>query len=181
MAELAQSLGVVVTGEHAKPAFVAQIIGDIEAAEYDIVEINDEKPWGAYIRLDSRQADRFVAEFFPDVTPEDARLGMKDAELSPKILIVAPGHRLSWQYHDRRAERWNFLTPGAYFRSKMNEPGEIKHAGAGEIVQFEKSERHRLVGSAQEFTVIAEIWQHTNKDWLSDEDDITRLSDDYAR
>ena len=27
-------------------------------------------------------------------------------KLSPKILIVRPAARLSWQYHNRRAEIW---------------------------------------------------------------------------
>ena len=28
------------------------------------------------------------------------------SKLSPKILIVKPAARLSWQYHNRRAEIW---------------------------------------------------------------------------
>jgi len=50
------------------------------------------------------------------------------------------------------------------------------------VVQFEKGERHRLAATNDtDYTVVAEIWQHSDKDHLSDEDDIVRLADDYQR
>ena len=136
---------------------------------------------GAYIRIAGDDADRFVKEFFTDLTPEEARLGMEGAELSPKLLIVAPSQRLSWQYHNRRAERWMFLTPGAYNRSSTDNEGEVVLANIGDVVQFNRSERHRLVGMDDEYTVVAEIWQHADPSAPSDEDDIVRLADDYKR
>lgn len=182
MAQLLQSLGVLTNvSEPDKLSFVADIIGSIEAAGYTIVEVDDAKPWGAYIRLEACDANRFVEEFFPGLTPEEARLGIKDAELSPKILVVAPRQRLSWQYHNRRAERWAFLTAGAYFKSKTDTEGEKQMAQPGDVVQFETGERHRLVGLDNTYTLVAEIWQHTDKKELSNEDDIIRLSDDYRR
>lgn len=182
MSELAQKLDVLdVAAEREKAEVVAEIIKDVEVAGYDIVEVNDQKPWGAYLRIDGAQADRFVEEFFPGLSPEEARLGMKDAELSPKFLIVAPDERLSWQRHDRRAERWTFLTPGAYYKSLTDEPGELQYAKVGDVVQFERGERHRLNGLSDGFVVVAEIWQHTDAEHPSDEDDITRLQDDYQR
>jgi mannose-6-phosphate isomerase len=153
----------------------------IDGAGYRIVEQNEEKPWGAYFRLDGDQADMFVEEFFPGLSPTEARLGNGAAELSPKILLVSPAQRLSWQYHDRRAERWAFLTAGAYNKSQTDNPGEIIHASPGEVVQFAKGERHRLVGFADGYTLVAEIWQHTDADNLSNEEDIIRLEDDYQR
>ena len=57
----------------------------------------------------------------------------------------------------------------------------LQLAEAGEVVQFAKSERHRLVGAMGHYTLVAEIWQHTNPEQLSDEADITRLQDDYKR
>jgi hypothetical protein len=50
-------------------------------------------------------------------------------KLSSKIIIVKPGARLSWQYHNRRAE----------------------------------------------------IWQHTDVNHPSDEEDIIRVQDDFGR
>jgi mannose-6-phosphate isomerase-like protein (cupin superfamily) len=167
--------------EVAKPDFIAGTIDALEIAGYKIVEIAGQKPWGAYIRLDGSQADMFIDEFFPGLSPVEARLGIETAELSPKILIVAPTHRLSWQFHDRRAERWMFLTPGGYYKSNTDEQGELQQAAPGDVVQFAQGERHRLVGVDGHYTVVAEIWQHTNKDSMSDEDDIVRLADDYKR
>lgn len=148
---------------------------------YNIVEINIDKPWGAYFRIDSSQADKFVAQYFPGLSPIDARMGIVNAELSPKILLVSPKQRLSWQYHNRRAERWRFLTKGGYHKSMNDEQGKINIAEPDTIVQFQCSERHRLVGTEDDYTIVAEIWQHTNPQDLSNEEDIIRLEDDYSR
>lgn len=164
-----------------KQALIKEILGYIDQAGYTVFELNDQKPWGAYIRLEADDADRFVGEFFPSLTPEEARLGMEDAELSPKLLIVAPNQRLSWQYHNRRAERWTFLTDGGYNRSNTDEEGEVVRAKAGDVVQFAKGERHRLVGMDGKYAIVAEIWQHADPSMPSNEEDIVRLADDYKR
>lgn len=161
--------------------FVADVEQMIADAGYTIVEKNADKPWGAYLRFDSSQADEFVADFFPGLSPEEARLGIAGAELSPKFLIVKPGQRLSWQYHDRRAERWCFLTDGGYRKSSTDDEGDRIEAQPGEVVQFARGERHRLEGRAEGFVLVAEIWQHSETTAPSDEDDIVRLADDYQR
>lgn len=164
-----------------KKQLTADITTILQRVGYGVVEINIEKPWGAYVRIRNDQADDFVHEFFPGLSPEQARLGIESAELSPKILIVAPEQRLSWQYHYRRAERWAFLTRGSYNKSLDDEPGDPVIAEAGSVVQFEKSERHRLNGVDDGYVVVAEIWQHSDPTAPSDEDDIVRLYDDYVR
>ncbi len=161
--------------------FVQQVEQLANEADYSFVEINSDKPWGAYLRVDSSQADRFVEEFFPGLTAEEARLGVEGAELSPKFLIVKPGERLSWQYHHRRAERWRFLTPGAYRKSVSDEESDRIEAAADEVVQFQTGERHRLEGVPNGVVLVAEIWQHSDVEQPSNEDDIVRLSDDYQR
>lgn len=182
MNELSQNLAKLdIRSDINKKDVVDQIVSCVNDAGYAIVELNDQKPWGAYIRIDGEQADRFVAEFFPGLTSKEARLGVEDAELSPKILIVAPGQRLSWQYHDRRAERWTFLTDGAYNKSNTDDEGEVVRANPQDVVQFGRSERHRLVGLDDTYVIVAEIWQHTDPSAMSDEDDIVRLADDYKR
>ncbi len=148
---------------------------------YVTVDRDDTKPWGAYLRFDSVDADKFIQSFFPGLTMEEAQLGIENAELSPKFLIVSPEQRLSWQYHDRRAERWAFLTNGAYHKSDNDDQGDVVQARAGEVVQFGKGERHRLAGIQGGYTLVAEIWQHSDPDNLSNEEDIVRLSDDYNR
>ena len=148
---------------------------------YKTVDRNDTKPWGAYLRFDSEAAERFIASFFPGLSLAEAQLGIENAELSPKFLLVAPYQRLSWQKHDRRAERWAFLTDGAYYKSPTDEQGEVVAVAAGDVVQFERGERHRLVGLPDSYALVAEIWQHSDPHDLSDEDDIIRIQDDYSR
>lgn len=163
----------------------AKVVEDIEShmrdCGYKIMEVDAQRPWGAFIKFDNDQAEEFVADFFPGLDISEARLGDSRTELSPKILIVSPGQRLSWQYHDRRAERWSFLTDGSFERSATDQEGEVLDIKAGESVQFEPSERHRLVGRSGSYTLVAEIWQHTDAEHPSDEDDIVRLADDYSR
>ena len=163
----------------------ADVIDGIEqaliAADYTIAERDDARPWGAFFRLDNDNADRFVAEFFPGIDPLEARLGNPLLELSPKILIVAPQQQLSWQYHNRRAERWAFITEGGYHQSKDDTLQERIDVTPGQVVQFEQGERHRLVGALGHYTLVAEIWQHTDSELPSNEDDIVRVQDDYRR
>ena len=161
--------------------FTSQVQGLLEKAGYTIAEINGQKPWGAYIRIANEQADSFIEDFFPDLTPEEARMGNQEAEVSPKILIVKPGQRLSLQTHARRAERWKFLTQGRYVKGESEDTAHEYEAQPGDVVQFQKGDLHRLCGVDTEFVVVAEIWQHTDPSQLSNEDDIVRLSDDYSR
>ena len=58
--------------------------------------------------------------------------------------------------------------------------GQFKRLKPGDEIKLEKGERHRLVG-LKEWGVVAEIWQHTDPDNPSDEDDIVRVQDDFGR
>ena len=153
----------------------------LKSAGYSIVIKDYERPWGGFNQLDNKDANRFVEKFFSDITPNEARLGNPNSELSPKILVVAPKQRLSWQYHNRRVERWVYLTEGGYFKSLDDNQGELQLVQSGNVVQFRKSERHRLVGADTRYTIVAEIWQHIDPTELSNESDIMRLADDYQR
>jgi len=53
--------------------------------------------------IDESQAQDFADNFFNGINIESLKIGGK---LSPKILIVNPKSKLSWQYHHRRAEIW---------------------------------------------------------------------------
>ncbi|HEU0266250.1 MAG TPA: hypothetical protein VFQ70_01335 [Candidatus Saccharimonadaceae bacterium] len=177
--EISQSLN---SANDSKDIVLNKIRHLIHELGYTIVDTDETKPWGAYYRLSNGDAERFIHEFFPGLTIRNAKLGHDDAELSPKFLIVSPGQRLSWQYHARRAERWRFLTNGAYYASKSNRQGRKRIAKPGDIVQFEQEERHRLAANASDrYTLVAEIWQHTDPHNPSDEADIVRLADDYKR
>lgn len=159
----------------------SEIISNLEKDGYTVDEVNTDKPWGAYIRLSGTDADQFIEQYFKDLSPSDARLGIEGLELSPKILIVTPGQRLSWQYHHRRAERWTFLTPGGFHVSNTDDEGDLQRVNQGYTLQIQCGERHRLVSDNENYTIVAEIWQHVDKEHPSDEDDIVRLQDDYSR
>jgi len=182
MSELLIKLSNINTaGSVSKEHIVRDIKHHMNHHGYKVIELDDKRPWGAFLRLDDVAVDDFIKEFFPGLKPESVRLGNSDAKLSPKILIVSPKQRLSWQYHDRRAELWSFLTGGHHHRSKSDDQEGLITVNAGDVVQFDPSERHRLVGRDDDYTLVAEIWQHTDPNNLSDEDDIIRLHDDYSR
>lgn len=166
-----------------KQTIIDEIISACEAFGCTVVETVVDKPWGAMVRLDTKDADSFIKLFFPKLTPDEARLGKSGVELSPKFLLVSPKQRLSWQLHHRRAECWSYITDGAYYKSTDPENmGEMIHAKPSDIVQMKQGECHRLVGdNGDNYTLVAEIWQHTDPEHPSDEDDTVRLQDDYKR
>lgn len=159
---------------------VAQIEHVLRQAGYHITGVDSQRPWGGFICIDPAQAGQFAADFFAAsgvIAKDNAHVS-----LSPKILFVRPGARLSWQYHHRRAELWRFLTAGAYYCSMSDElPAQPTLAQVGDIVGLAAGERHRACGDAQHPTIIAELWQHTNPAHPSTEDDIVRVADDYQR
>lgn len=164
-----------------KEKLINKVVTDLETKGYRVEEVNGSKPWGGYIRLSGSDADTFIGEYFSGLTPQEARLGVVGLELSPKILIVSPGQRLSWQYHHRRAERWVFLTPGGFHVSDTDDEGELQSVEAGYDLQIAKGQRHRLISDRHNYTVVAEIWQHVDSEDPSNENDIVRLQDDYQR
>ena len=102
-------------------------------------------------------------------------------KLSPKFLIVKPGARLSWQYHNRRAEIWQVYKGSAgIIRSDSDLENEMKVYHEGDQIVLQQAERHRLIG-LNDYCVVAEIWQHTDANHPSDEEDIFRVQDDFGR
>lgn len=136
------------------------------------------RPWGGFFVLDENDADKFIAAYFPTYKKEDLMLGNK---LSPKVLVVGPQQRLSWQYHNRRAEIWRVVEGEiGVVMSETDEQHDVNEFEPGDIIILNKGQRHRLVG-LNDWGIVAEIWQHTNTDHPSDEDDIVRLQDDFGR
>jgi mannose-6-phosphate isomerase-like protein (cupin superfamily) len=182
MADLFKKLSQLNTNKSIdKQELTEKIKNEMLRYGYAVSEINTEKPWGAYLKFSNENADSFITDFFPGLSSLAARLGDEKAALSPKLLIVSPGHRLSWQYHVNRSERWVFLTAGHYDKSETDQEKGIKHAQIGESIQFSPLERHRLIGDKDNYTLVAEIWQHIDNENLSHEGDIVRIQDDYSR
>ncbi len=150
----------------------------LESQNFTVAKKDDQRPWGGFFVIDESQAPRFIETYFPTLSPEDFK-GFE--KLSPKILLVAPGKRLSWQYHHRRSEVWRLVEGVAgVVTSPTDEQGEVKKLAPGDLVRLEQGERHRLVG-LDGWGVLAEIWQHTDAKNPSDEDDIVRVQDDFGR
>ncbi len=155
-----------------------QIKTHIESLGFKVVAYDFERPWGGFLVIDEAQSQDFANHFFSGIDVDSLRIGGK---LSPKILIVAPQVRLSWQYHHRRAEIWRVYkgSPGI-IRSATDEQGEVEVLNEGDQVRLQQGERHRLIGLHGQ-ALVAEIWQHTDANHPSDEDDIVRVSDDFGR
>lgn len=145
---------------------------------FQIDQQDQTRPWGGFFVLAEEQAQQFADRYFNGLPVEELRIAGK---LSPKVLVVAPGARLSWQYHHRRAEIWQVVQgPVGVATSETDAQGEVKTYEVGEQIILRQGERHRLVGLS-EWGIVAEIWQHTDPALASDEEDIVRVEDDFGR
>ena len=152
-------------------AYIAEQGYTVESSDFG-------RPWGGFFVLVEADAEKFIAQYFPGYTKEQLMIGEK---LSPKFLVVAPEKRLSWQYHFRRAEIWSVLHgPVKVAISKTDDETEPQAYQNGEIIKLDKGDRHRLIG-AEGYGIVTEIWQHTDPQHPSDEEDIVRLQDDFGR
>lgn len=90
-----------------------------------------------------------------------------------KILHVAKGHKLSWQYHEIKDETIYLLSGSVDFETETEQ--EARHTLRllpGQAVHVEPKRRHRLIAREDSDLLEAstpEIW------------DVVRLSDDYGR
>jgi mannose-6-phosphate isomerase len=150
----------------------------LQTLHFTIIKQDDNRPWGGFYVIAESEAERFAQHFFPN---EDFNALKLSDRLSPKILLVAPGKRLSWQYHHRRAEIWRCIAGRvAVATSATDEEQELFHLDKGDTIKLQQGERHRLIG-LDDWGWVAEIWQHTDAANPSDEDDIVRLQDDFGR
>ena len=151
---------------------------EIESLGFDIVAQDFERPWGGFLVIEEAQAQSFSNYFFKGLNVNNQKMGGK---LSPKILMVQPKARLSWQYHNRRAEIWQIYKGSAgIIRSDTDQENRMEIYSEGDQILLQQGERHRLIG-LDETSVVAEIWKHTDAHHPSDEADIVRLQDDFGR
>ena len=157
--------------------FYNTVLSEIESFGFSTVAKDFDRPWGGFLVIDEDQAQAFANRFFDGLDVQDLKI---EGKLSPKILMVNPKSRLSWQYHHRRAEIWQIYrgTVGI-IRSDDNEQGPLESFTQGDQVRLGQGERHRLIG-LKDYGVVAEIWQHT-EEVPSDEEDIVRVQDDFKR
>lgn len=142
-----------------------------------IQSVDDKRPWGGFFVVDENSTERFVDCFFSTLDKSTILHG----KISPKILLVEPQKKLSWQYHHRRSEIWKLIDgEAAIIRSKTDKEQPPQNLIKNEIITLDKGERHRLVG-LNDWGKIAEMWIHIDPDNPSDENDIVRLTDDFGR
>ena len=155
--------------------YYTDIREEIESLGFNVIDYDFDRPWGGFLRIDESQSQDFIYNF---ISVENFNI---EGKLSPKILIVKPESRLSWQYHCRRKEIWRvYKNSVGIIRSMDNNQNEMEILREGDIIKLQTKERHRLIGLSN-FGVVAEIWIHTDLDNPSNEQDIVRLQDDYFR
>ena len=158
--------------------YLNEVENEIRGLGFEIIEKDFERPWGGFLLINEEQEQEFINQFFDGIDIENLKIGGK---LSPKILVVKPNSKLSWQYHHRRAEIWRvYKGEVGVSRSFDDNQKPLKKLITGDQIKLKKGERHRLIGLT-DYAVLAEIWQHTDPNNPSDENDIVRLSDDYGR
>lgn len=155
-----------------------KIRSEFELYGYKVVDYDFDRPWGGFLVIDENQAQKFANQFFKGIDAKSLKIGGK---LSPKILIVNSNSRLSWQYHLRRAEIWSIQKGEVgIVRSDNDIENKVEIFSEGDQIRLKKKERHRLIGLDNQ-SVVAEIWQHTDNENPSDENDIIRIQDDFGR
>ena len=110
---------------------------------------SDERPWGSWTLL-------YEAE------------GIK-----VKLIEVAPGHRLSLQYHHHRSEHWTCIAG----RANAQVGDEVIEMEPRSSVEIPLGMLHRLGNLGIEPALIVEV----QRGRILREDDIVRVEDDYQR
>ena len=164
--------------ENLKASIFKTIEEELTQKGFKINNQDQTRPWGGFFVISEDQAQKFADVYFEGIPVEDLKISGK---LSPKILVVAPDMRLSWQYHHRRAEIWKVVSGQVgVVTSHTDQEGDLQILKPGDLIKLEQGQRHRLIGT-DDWGVLAEIWQHTEKDKPSNEDDIVRVQDDFGR
>ena len=173
-------MNLLINSTTEKSEVFSQIASELSSLGLKVEKQDQTRPWGGFFVLEESQTQVFAALYFPQLEMSEIQITNK---LSPKILVVAPHKRLSWQYHFRRAEIWKVIaetTIGVKISNNDEQSDDVKVLESGSFIQMNKGERHRLIG-LDSWGVVAEIWQHTDPENPSDEDDIVRLQDDFGR
>ena len=110
---------------------------------------HDIRPWGEYIVIESS---------------EDFKI---------KKIVVLPGQRLSYQYHNGRSETWVIIQG----KAKVTIDGIEQTYRKGDTIIIPKKPKHRIENLSKVNLVFIEI---QTGDYF-DEDDIIRIQDDYNR
>ena len=115
-----------------KAALFAATAAHLQSQGFRLADQDQTRPWGGFFVIDESQAQAFADAYFDGLPADSLRIAGK---LSPKMLLVAPQQRLSWQYHFRRAEIWKVVQgPVGVATSPTDEEGEVKSYEPGALI-----------------------------------------------
>ncbi|HRD64021.1 MAG TPA: phosphomannose isomerase type II C-terminal cupin domain [Nocardioides sp.] len=111
--------------------------------------LSEDRPWGSWHVIDS--GDGFKV----------------------KRIEVLPHSRLSYQFHEKRAEHWVVVAG----KATCTIDGHTVVAGPGDFLDVGIGQAHRIANEDDDVLIVIEVQlgQYTG------EDDIVRLEDDYGR
>ena len=119
-----------------------EIKKEIESFGFLVVSHDFERPWGGFLVIDETQAQDFSNKFFEGLDVNTLKIGGK---LSPKILIVKPEARLSWQYHNRRAEIWQVYKGSAGIIKSDSDVEKTSTNSSEPPTNFDNQYNHKLI------------------------------------
>jgi len=96
-----------------------------------------------------------------------------DENTKVKIICITPNQRPSYQYHFKRTETW-VIVQG---EGTLTLDGDTSVVKKGDTVFVPKEAKHRIQNTGKENLVFVEVQLGE----YFGEDDIVRVSDDYAR
>ena len=156
-----------------------------------IKKIDEHRPWGGFVRFTHGSVDGFLEAYWRTFLIDYWRQHLREylrrvrtakpaVGIDAKLLLVAPGQRLSLQAHEGRSELWRVLEgPVVVVTGTTEEKVSDREVRPGEVVRIACRHLHRLAAPPSGWGVVAEIWEHEDFADPSDEDDITRYDDDY--
>ncbi len=159
-----------------------KLIDELRHQGIEIVESdsNPDTKWGAYLRIAETSYSRFLECYWKGISVP-SQDDVPGHQLSPKLLLIAPGMRLSLQYHNRRAEYWRVVGEPVRVIIGTNEKDLHEQVcQRGDVIHLSVGQWHRLIGM-DSWGIVAEIWDSVDKEHPSDELDIVRISDDFGR
>ena len=157
----------------------------------EIQEVDEKRPWGGFVRFAHESLENFLRAYWQSFLMdywrgllseqlERSRSTTPRLELEAKVLLVAPGQRLSLQTHRRRGELWRVLEgPVVVVMGTTEENVSDRQRRPGEVVRIPSGHLHRLAAPSTGWGVVAELWLHDDPADPSDEYDIKRYDDDY--
>lgn len=143
----------------------------------ELVRKEQDKPMVMIPEDSSWESPQFSIPSFPCLSPVVKFWGQywdlhRSQNTVLKRLVIYPGHRFSYQYHNKRTEFWSV----EYGTGLLTLNGVAIPVGPGFSIKIDKYDKHRLANIGETDLVFYEI-----QSGECSEEDIVRISDDYAR